>query len=124
MASTQRRSAYRKGLRAEILACWWLRLQGYRILAQRYKTPVGEIDVIARRAGRVVFIEVKARHGHADALDAATQSQPRVVRAAQYALVGMPNLAGLQFRFDVISVPWYMLPKHHKSAYSAPDAWL
>ena len=47
-----RRRAEQGGRRAETLAAWWLRLKGYAILAQRVRTPVGEIDLVARR-GRV-----------------------------------------------------------------------
>jgi hypothetical protein len=57
----RRRRAYRFGHWAETLCVWWLRLGGYRVLARRYKTPVGEIDIVARRGAALAFIEVKAR---------------------------------------------------------------
>ena len=50
------------GRHGETLAAWYLRLKGYRILKTRYKTPVGEIDLIARRFGTTVFVEVKSRN--------------------------------------------------------------
>ena len=56
-----RQAAEIAGRRAETLAAWYLRLKGYRIIESRYKTPVGEIDLIARRWGTTVFVEVKAR---------------------------------------------------------------
>ncbi|MGH6974530.1 MAG: YraN family protein, partial [Stellaceae bacterium] len=52
------RAAHRRGLKAERLCLWSLRLRGYRVLAQRYRTPVGEIDLIARRGRTVAAIEV------------------------------------------------------------------
>jgi len=56
-----RQRAERGGRRAETLAAWWLRLKGWRILATRARTPVGEIDLVARRGNTLAFIEVKAR---------------------------------------------------------------
>ena len=55
------RMAHRLGLRAEMLAAMLLRLKGYRILAQRLKTPAGEIDMVARRGRSLAIVEVKAR---------------------------------------------------------------
>jgi putative endonuclease len=57
----KRQSAERGGRRAESLAAWWLRLKGWRILARRVRTPVGEIDLVARRGRTIAFVEVKAR---------------------------------------------------------------
>ena len=58
-----RQGAELYGRKGETLAAWFLRLKGYRILESRYKTPVGEIDLIARRWGTTVFVEVKSRSG-------------------------------------------------------------
>ena len=56
-----REAAEKRGRGAETIACWWLRLHGWRILAVRARTPVGEVDLIARRFRTVAFIEVKSR---------------------------------------------------------------
>ena len=53
--------AYLGGHRGEMLAAWYLRFKLYRILARRYKTPLGETDLIAERFGTIAFVEVKAR---------------------------------------------------------------
>ena len=66
--SRQRRD--RAGRLAEAAAAWHLRLRGYRILARRFATPVGEIDLVARRGGRLVFVEVKRRARVVDAVAA------------------------------------------------------
>lgn len=58
----KRRRAYRFSHWAETVCVWWLRLSGYRVLSRRYKTPVGEIYIIARRGATLAFIEVKAGH--------------------------------------------------------------
>ena len=56
-----RRAGYARGLVAEGIAAWLLRLKGYRVLATRYRTPLGEIDIVARRGKVLAFVEVKAR---------------------------------------------------------------
>ena len=56
-----REAAEKRGRGAETLACWWLRLHGWRILARRARVPGGEVDIIARRRRTLAFVEVKAR---------------------------------------------------------------
>ena len=56
-----RHAAEKRGRSAETLACFWLRLKGWRILARRARVPGGEVDVIARRGRTIAFVEVKAR---------------------------------------------------------------
>ncbi len=81
----KRRRAWLRGFAAEGLAAWFLRLKGYRIVARRLRTPVGEIDIVARRARLVAFVEVKARADYADAVNSVTKDQQRrIERAAQF----------------------------------------
>lgn len=56
-----REAAERRGRGAETIACWYLRLRGWRILARRARVPGGEVDIIARRGRILAFVEVKAR---------------------------------------------------------------
>jgi putative endonuclease len=56
-----RQAAERRGRGAETLACWYLRLKGWRILARRARVRGGEVDIIAKRGRTVAFVEVKAR---------------------------------------------------------------
>ena len=58
--SAKRTAAEKRGRAGETLAALYLRFKGYRILAQRVRTPVGEIDLIAEKSGIVAFVEVKA----------------------------------------------------------------
>lgn len=112
------RMAHRLGLRAEMLAAMLLRLKGYRILAQRLKTPAGEIDMVARRGRSLAIVEVKARGepGHAaEALQA--RQLRRLERAAAHFLGRNPALADLDLRFDVVLVVPFRLPRHLR------DAW-
>jgi putative endonuclease len=112
-------SAYRRGHRGELLAGWFLRLKLYRILETRFKTPVGEIDLIAKRFGTIVFVEVKARgqaSGETEALTAVNQQ--RIVRAAQYWAAKNPKSAQSNMRFDVIFVAPKSWPRHLVNAFS------
>jgi putative endonuclease len=100
--------AYRSGLVAETVAALMLRVKGYAIVAQRYKTPVGEIDLVALKGKRLVFVEVKRRKTREDAAwTLPAKQRRRIVRAAQYWLAGHPNFAGHDIAFDVVlTAPW------------------
>jgi putative endonuclease len=118
--SAERRRAERRGRRAEALAALFLRLKLYSIREKRYKTPVGEIDLIASRFGTTVFVEVKARSirgSEAAALQAVGTS--RITRAAQYYLARHPALADTPLRFDVIFVAPRAWPRHVTNAFDA-----
>ena len=107
-----RRDAEHGGRRAERLAAWWLRLKGWRILAMRARTPVGEIDLIARRGRTLAFIEVKARATEAGAAIALDEYRlRRVVRAAE-ALLPRYMRDGDIVRIDAMFVTPWRLPLH------------
>jgi putative endonuclease len=113
----KRAEAERRGRRAETLAAWWLRLQGWRIVARRLRTPVGEVDLVARRGRTITFVEVKARHdeeGLALAID--RQRLVRVARAAE-ALVPRYARSGEDVRIDVILIAPRRLPRHLKNVW-------
>ena len=114
----ERQRRYRLGRTAELICRWHLRLRGYRILASRFRLPVGEIDIIARRGRVVAFIEVKARREVGLAAESVTARQrARVRRAAGAFLMKRPELAALDQRFDVMVVAPGRLPLH------MIDAW-
>ncbi len=118
-----RRLAERRGRRAETLAAWLLRAKGYRILARRYRTPVGEIDLIARRARLVAFVEVKQRPSEAEAAEAVTSAgRRRIARAASAWLAAHPAASTLDLRFDVIICMPGRLPRHIRGAFDAEGA--
>lgn len=119
MSNRTRIRHYRNGLRAEIAAAFYLLLRGYLPVAWRYKTPVGEIDLIVRRGHTLVFVEVKARANHTAAAEALhARNQARVVRAAQYYLGSHPNAANYTIRFDAVLIAWYRWPHHLIHAFS------
>jgi putative endonuclease len=106
--SEKRLRAYRHGVFAETAAALLLRLKGHRIVARRYKTPVGEIDLVALRGRRLAFVEVKQRRSLDEAGWALpTRARRRIVRAAQYWLSSHPDFAGHDIAFDVVlAAPW------------------
>jgi len=115
-----RRRAERAGRWAEAAAALYLNLKLYRIRARRYRTPVGEIDLVAERFGVTVFVEVKARRARGDyraALEAVDRA--RIVRAARHYLMRHPALAETPLRFDVIFLAPFALPRHVKDAFGA-----
>jgi putative endonuclease len=89
MRDTQVR-AYRSSLAAETMAALMLRLKGHRIVAQRYKMPVGEIDLVALKGRRLAFIEVKRRKTAEDADRTVPAQRRRIVRAGAI-LAGRPS---------------------------------
>ena len=103
----------RAGRLAETLAAWLLRLEGFRILARRFATPLGEIDLVARRGELVLFVEVKHRPARAMALEALLpRQQQRIARAAGLYLQCHPELAGCAVRFDLVAMAPWRLPRH------------
>ena len=117
-ANRERATAFRTGLTAERRACLYLAAKGYRILARRYRTPHGEIDVVARRRATLVFAEVKARATLDDAAYSVTaRQQQRIAAAASLWLAAHPDHANLDCRFDVILIAPRRLPRHLEAAF-------
>ena len=98
----------------------WLMAKGYRILAKRFRTPYGEIDLVAKKRNLVAFIEVKARATLDDAAYAVTpRQQKRIVDAANAWLMAHPEHANFDLRFDAILVAPRALPRHLPGAFDA-----
>lgn len=115
-----RRAAYRFGLAAEGMAVLLLTLKGYRVLARRFRTPVGEIDLVVRRGESLVFVEVKARPDlHAAAQALGPRQRARILRASQAWLARHPAHARLRLRFDVVLLAPRALPRHIEHAFAA-----
>jgi putative endonuclease len=93
--------------------------KGYRIAAPRWKTPLGEIDIVARRRRALVFVEVKARVRVDDAAQAVTErGRRRIIAAAELWLAHHPDDAE-RIRFDVILVAPGRIPQHIPGAFDA-----
>ena len=119
-ASPERVAAFRTGLSAEARAAAYLMAKGYRILAKRFRTPYGEIDIVARKRNLVAFVEVKARASLDDAAYAVTpRQQPRIIDAAQAWLMAHPEHAEFELRFDAMLIAPRRLPRHLLAAFDA-----
>src|SRR6516162_10412713 len=104
-ASPERVAAFRTGLSAESRAAADLMAKGYRILAKRFRTPHGEIDLVAKRRNLITFVEVKARATLDEAAYAVTPRQrARIIDAAQAWLMAHPEHAELELRFDAMLI--------------------
>ena len=119
-ASPERVAAFRTGLSAEARAAAYLLAKGYRILAKRFRTPYGEIDIVARRRNLLAFIEVKARASLDEAAYAVTpRQQARIIAAAQAWLMAHPEHAEYDLRFDAMLIAPRHLPRHLLAAFDA-----
>jgi len=114
--------AYRKGHRGERLAALALMLKGYRILARRHRTKLGEIDLIARRGDLVLIVEVKARPTLTEAMEALSRiSERRIEAAADLWLARQPDYGRLSVRFDMIAVLPRRWPVHVENVFHGGD---
>ena len=107
-----RTAAELRGRRAETLAACYLRLKGWRILARRVRTHVGEVDLVARRGRMVAFIEVKARNSVAELGYAIDEYRLRRVAAAAGLLASRYARVGDDIRIDVILIASRRWPVH------------
>jgi len=118
MAERHRQQAERSGRFAEWIALWYLRLRGYRLLAWRYKSPMGEVDLVMRRGEVTAFIEVKARNTLDGAVEAVTPWQSKRIAAAARSWMGRDQRAARQAcRFDIVAISPYHWPRHIENAF-------
>jgi putative endonuclease len=116
----ERRVAFRLGISAESRAAAFLLAKGFRIVARRWKSPVGEIDIVARRRQLLVFVEVKARERLDDAAWSVTDRQrSRIIAAAEAWLARYPDPNIRDVRFDAMLVAPGRVPRHIPAAFDA-----
>jgi putative endonuclease len=94
------------GKLGEDLACGELTRRGYAILARRYRTRFGEIDIVAREAAVLVFVEVKARRSrrYGGAVEAVTSWKRRRLAAIALDYLARANRLDARCRFDVVAI--------------------
>lgn len=120
MNRASRQQAEQRGRRGEVWAALWLGIGGWQILARRARTPLGEIDLIARKGKVLAFIEVKWRADPEAALGALhPRQQQRLMRAAALWRSRRDDLARLNTRFDLICLSPGRWPRHLKGVLSA-----
>jgi putative endonuclease len=116
----ERVKAFRLGLSAESRAAMFLIAKACRIIARRWKTPFGEIGIVARRRRALVFLEVKARNSIDEAAKAVTErGKRRIIGAAELWLAHHPDDVNSEIRFDVILVAPGKTPRHIANAFDA-----
>jgi len=116
----ERQVAFRTGISAESRAAAFLITKGFRILARRWRSPVGEIDIVARRRALLVFVEVKARDTIDDAAWSVTPRQrARIIAAAEVWLARFPDPRIQDIRFDAVLVAPRSIPRHIPAAFDA-----
>lgn len=114
----ERQAAFQLGISIESRAAALLVAKGFRILGRRWKSPVGEIDIIACRRQLLVFVEVKASERLDDAAEAVTPRQrQRIAAAAEAWLAATGAHAFRDIRFDAILVAPGKIPRHISGAF-------
>ena len=118
MIKKPRKKTYQQGKLAELIGCIWLTLKGYRIRHWRYKTPVGEIDIIAQKGQTIIFVEVKRRPSYTAAIESISLwQQHRITQAALWYQAAQKKQWGFSARFDILLVvPWRV--HHHMNAWT------
>ncbi len=110
-----KKRTYQFGLFAEKVAIIFLRLKFYQILAWRYKTYHGEIDIIAKKGKIIAIIEVKARKSEIIFEEVLQPRQlKRIKRASELFFISHPKFRNYQIRFDFMAVNNFLWPKHFK----------
>ena len=108
------------GISAESRAAAFLIAKGFRILARRWRSPLGEIDIVARRRQLLVFAEVKARSTIDEAAESVNERQRRrIAAAAEVWLAANPDQNIRDIRFDAILVAPGKIPRHIQAAFMA-----
>jgi len=108
----KRQLAERDGRRGEMIAALWLMLKGWSIIGRRVRTPVGEVDLVARRGRIVAFVEVKARKTATDSALSLDHYRLRRVAAAAEALAPRFVRPGDDVRIDALFVTRGRFPRH------------
>lgn len=113
----KRQRAEQQGRDGERRAAIWLKLRGWSILDQRRKTPLGEIDLIAKRSGIVAFVEVKWRKNKQELDHAIDQHRLQRVAAAVEAVAHEYATGGEDIRVDVMLLAPGCFPRHITNAW-------
>ena len=109
--------AEKRGRQGEMMAAWFLRIQGWRIVGERVKTPRGEVDLIARRGKTVAFVEVKMRSKALDLASAIDAYRLRRVAAAAEILLPKYGKGTENMQIDVILVAPWRWPHHLRNVW-------
>ena len=105
---------------AESLVILWMWLRFYNIIDYRYKTKLGELDLVVKRGKTLIIVEIKLRPSLAESLESVPKfSQERIVRATQWYLAKHPKYNDYTVRFDIVAIAPWRFPIHIKNAFYA-----
>lgn len=111
-----KRNSYFYGIFAEILVVIFLTFKGYVVLKRRYKTHLGEIDIIAKRMNSIHFVEVKSRFNKENLDEVLTSHQvKRIKNASILYLSKKPNYTNCDISYDLIKVSGFFIHSHDKN---------
>ena len=113
------REAEQRGRGAETIACWYLRMRGWRILARRARVPGGEVDIVAKRGRTLAFVEVKARGDEQAAAFALDEYRLRRVIVAAERLMPRYMTGVDKVRIDAIFIVPFRWPRHLTNIWQA-----
>lgn len=116
-SSKKHKDAEKRGKNAEMLAAMLLRIKGYKIRDQRFRSAAGEIDIIAQKGNYIAFVEVKARRTNEIALESISKKQRQRIENTANLWLQQQASQNFAVRFDVITVAPRQLPSHML------DAW-
>lgn len=119
--SSRGKKSYYRGILAEYIAIFFLTVKGYRIIVYRFKNPLGEIDIIAKKKDSLIAVEVKSRiNKKAEIGDVVLSKQrKRNIAGINWFLSKNQKYTDLSVRFDIILIKPYSFPQHLKNAYDS-----
>ncbi len=115
--SERKLNSYRFGIFAELIVIIYFFLSFHRILAWRYRNSAGEIDIIAKRGRKIVFIEVKARRDRSVSEVVTSSQMSRMGNAAKLFIGKNKNYSEYDCRFDLIIFNSPLAFKHIKNCW-------
>lgn len=117
-AKLKKQMANAKGYEGEMWAAQMLERQGYKILNRRFRSPAGEIDLVALNGHHLAFVEVKARRHLSDAAYSVTaRQQRRIADAAGYWLQSFPDHLDKDMSFDAVLIGAHGQSEHIQDAF-------
>jgi len=114
-----KKQTYQFGIFAEKVAISFLRLKGYKIIAWRFKTKFGEVDIIAKKSDIIIAVEVKARKKRVSLEEIISLRQMNRVRSAMELFISQnPQYHNSAVRFDFIEVGRFGVLQHHQNFFN------
>ena len=109
-------NSYYRGLFAEYMAIFLLFFKGYKILARRYKTKYGEIDIVTQKGSSIIGIEVKFRQNKILTTEYVTNKQiNRIKNSLNFFISQNEKYIDFNINIEIIIFANYFKYKHFKN---------